>query len=79
MAVFLNIVIRGLGSVSFSASLSISVSSFSLARAILFRANSLHKLSHSHIMYIFAVLTSSWSRPRLTPRSWLSAWWVTPR
>ena len=41
MAVFLNIVIRGLGSVS-AVSLSSSDSSFSLASAILLRASSLH-------------------------------------
>ena len=60
MAVFLNIVIRGLGSDSLSASLSSSVSSFSLARAILLRANSLHNhdLTHCnmwHNVHLFMV------------------------
>ena len=60
MAVFLNIVIRGLGSDSLSASLSISDSSFSLARAILLRANSLHNhdLTHCkmlHNIHLFMV------------------------
>ena len=63
MAVFLNIVIRGLGSVS--ASLSSSDSSLSLARAILLRASSLHShiISHVNISSVHLFMVSPPAAP----------------